>query len=388
MRASLLSLVLISSTGCLNPDDILPVHGTLTSEDAVEGQVVRLLRDPVATRGANCAGAQAFKETTADAEGRFSFEVFRAQAMAVSGVGTFCLRVETTFASGTTVSTDIMSLTGLVTLPPFSDWRAQPTRVDGVLRFEPAAPLPMMESIEGGQVVHRAEWRTEDGGLVWAAEDRGLMPDETTERGFVPTRVPVAFDELALEDFSGVVTLHARVRVVAEENGLFGIAAANLELRSGQTLTFTGSRTPLSRGLPCPPLGSPCPLTDGDLTMIDAGTSVSRGTGLGLVLPVPSTVSTLVLRGVSTRAQQLGVQLVDADGGTLPIVQKTIPPSVWSQFVPNFEFRPRPDGGVDFVPLPDPRFFTFTFDAGIQVKEVRVGFAGGVDQLSEVSLFE
>jgi hypothetical protein len=383
MRPALLSSLLIISSGCFNPDDILPVHGTLTSVDPVEGQVVRLLRDPAAARESSCAGAQVFKETTADAEGRYSFDVFRAQAMKLTGFGTFCFRVETTFASGTTVFSDIVGLTGEVTLPPFSDWRAQPTRVDGVLRFEPAAPLPMTESFEGDQLVHRAEWRTEDGGLAWAADDRVLALDEVTNE-VSPMRQPLAFEDLALEDFSGVVTLHARLRILGNDNGPFGTEATNIELRSGQTLTLAGTRTPLSRGLACPPLASPCPLTDGDLSMVDAG----LGTGLGLVLPAPSSVSALVVRGVATQAQLLGMQLVDADGGTLPIVQKLLPTSLWNQGVPSFVLRPLPDGGVDFVPMAEPRFFTLTFDAGIPVKEVRVGFAGGVEQLSEVSVFE
>lgn len=369
--------------GCFNPDDILPVHGTLTSPDPVTGQIVRLLRDPAPLRSSDCSGAKPFKEVAVDVSGAFSFDVFRAQATKLSNLGQFCFRVETTFPSGTSVFSDILGLAGEVSLPPFPDWRAQPARVDGVLRFEPASPLPMEESFEGDQLVHRAEWFTEDGGLAWVADDRVLAFDPAT-MGVVPTRQAMPFDDFALEDFSGTVTLRARMTTIEEVLGPFGEGATTIEVRSGQKLQLTGTRTPFSRGLECLGLGTACPLTDGDLTPQDAGS----GPGASFTFPAPRSFSTVVVRGVETEAVLMGMQLLDADGGTARLVQQVLPTSMWNSGVPNFVLKPLPDGGVEFSPKSDPRFFTFSFDAGVAVREVRMGFAATVERISEVSLFE
>ena len=383
-RKKLFLLSLLFSA-CFNPDDILPVRGTLVSSSPVEGQVVRLLRDPQTAMSTDCSGAKPFKETTASADGTFSFDVFRAQAIKLSGFGTFCFRVETTFASGSTVFSDIVALGGEVTLPPFTDWRAQPTRVDGVLRFEPVAPLPEFESFEGDQLVHRAEWRTADGGLAWAADDR-VMGFDLDGGNVLPERQPMPFDDEVLEDFSGVVTLFARLTVEGRDDGPFSTSPTTIELRSGDTLALSGSRPSLSRGLPCIELGAPCPLTDGSLGSIDGG---AFSQPIIFELPAPTTFSTVVVRGVETQAQLMGMQLVTADGGTLPIVQKILPTSLWNAGVPGFVVRPLADGGLEFGPRSDPRFFTVKFDAGVPVREVRMGFAGDtVGQLNELSLFE
>ena len=84
----------------------------------------------------------------------------------------------------------------------------------------------------------------------------------------------------------------------------------------------------------------------------------------------------------------MGMQLLDADGGTARLVQQVLPTSMWNSGVPNFVLKPLPDGGVEFSPKSDPRFFTFSFDAGVPVREVRMGFAATVERISEVSLFE
>ncbi len=381
MSRSLLLLLVLPA--CFNPDDILPVHGSVVSPDSVEGQAVRLLRDPMALEAASCEGAKPFKQTTTDETGNFSFDVFRAQATKLSGDGTFCFRVETSFPSGGSAFSDILALFGEEKLPPFPDWRAQPRRVDGALHFEPLAPLAEPETaFEGDQLVHRSEWLTEDGGLAWAADDRVLGFDEVSG-GVTPTRQAMGLDDYALEDFSGVVTMNARLTRPGEERGAFGTTPQTIEVRSGEKLALTGTRRPISRGLSCPAVGTPCPLTDGDLTPVDAGSQFFT-----LSLASPSSVSAVVVRGVETESLLMGVLLFDADGGSLPIVQHVLPTSLWNAGVPTFVLKPQPDGGVEFSPKSDPRFFTVTFDAGVPVSEVRVGFASAVDRISEISLFE
>jgi len=384
----MLLLATLLLAGCFNPDDIFPVHGTVTSADPVEGQVVRLLRDPSPAIGPTCSDAKPFKETQVDAEGKYSFDVFRAQAMKLTGGSPFCFRVETTFPSGSVVSTELLGLSGEESLPPFPDWRAQPSRVDGVLRFEPVTPLPAVESFEGDQVAHRAEWRTEDGGLAWAADDL-VGGFDATSMALVPLRQPLGFGDAALEDFSGTVVMHARTTVVGTEEGPFGNRnVRTLELQSGDTLPLAGTRTPISRGLPCPEFGSPCPLTDGLLSSVDAGNTGGPTTVMIFTLPAPTVLSELVLRGVETDALLMGVQLLDADGGTLSLVQHELPSSLWNASVPSFVLRPSRDGGVEFAPRSDPRFVSVPLDAGVPVSALRIGFAGGVDSVSELSLFE
>ncbi|MDP2274282.1 MAG: hypothetical protein Q8K32_26290 [Archangium sp.] len=380
MRRVLLVISWVLSA-CFNPDDILPVHGSLTSADPVAGQVVRLLRDPAGAREASCAEAQPFKEATADEAGNFSFDVFRAQAVKLTAQGVFCFRVETTFASGTTVFTDLVGLSSEVTLPPFPDWRAAPSRVDGVLRFEPFAPLPVEERFEGDQVVHRAEWITADGGLAWVVDDRVMALNPVTNE-VAPARVPMAFDDFALEDFSGSVAINARF-TITEEDGPFGSNSTTLEARSGQTLQVAGARTPFSRGLDCPVFGTPCYLTDGDLSAVDAGNT----NGLIFAFAAPTSVSAVVLRGVETEASLMALQLTAEDGGTV-LVQQVLPTSLWNAAVPNFTLRPLPDGGLEFGPKADARFVTIRVDAGVLVEQVQFGFVSPVARAGEISVFE
>jgi hypothetical protein len=386
MRPLFLGALLLLLTGCFNPDDILPVHGTLTSVDPVAGQVVHLLRDPVAESGPTCSEAKPFKEIAADDSGNYSFDVFRAQATKLTGNGQFCFRVDTAFASGSTVFTDIMGLSGDRALPPFPDWRAQPQRTGGVLYFDPIAPLPADEMAAGDQLTHRAEWFTDDGGLAWVTDDRVGEVDLANMGALVVKRVPMPFDDVTLEDFSGAVRLRAQVTIVEADIGPFGGGATTYEAASGQALPLSGSRVPLSRGLACPALGSPCPLTDGDLTPVDAGSDPFFK--VTLTLPAPATLSSIVIRGAETESTLLGVQLVGADGGVLALVQKVLPVTMWSSGVPKFSRRPRRDGGIVLEPQSEARFVTINVDAGVPISEVRIGFGGTVERISEVSLFE
>ncbi|MDP1823648.1 MAG: hypothetical protein Q8L48_10410 [Archangium sp.] len=383
MRRSFLAL-LLALPACFNPDDILPVHGSVTSPEPVVGQLVRLLRDPVSTNGLSCEDAKPFKETAADEAGNYSFDVFRAQATKLSDFGQFCFRVETTFPSGGAVFSDLLGLSGEVALPPFPDWRAGPSRVDGVLHFEPVMPLPPPE---GTQLTHRAEWFTEDGGLAWRVDDSVLAFDAVTGV-LAPSRQDLRLDDAALEDFSGGVQLRARVTTTEAEAGPFGAGSTTIEVRSGQELPLAGARVPLSRGLACPAVASPCPLTDGDLTPVDvdAGSGPVFLVSFKLATPVP--LSAVVVRGAETESTLMAVVLFDADGGALPLVQQVLPTSMWNGGAPSFVRRPRRDGGFDFEPQPEPQFFTVALDAGVPISEVRVGFGGGVTRLSEVSLFE
>ena len=230
--------------------------------------------------------------------------------------------------------------------------------------------------------MHRSEWITADGGVAWAADDRVLALGPVN-LSVSPARQPMAMEDPALEDFAGSVRFNARLTKPGEDSGPFGTSASTIEVRSGQTLPLAGARTPLSRGMACAGFGNPCPLTDGDLTPIDAGMQV-----FSFTFPTPARVSAVVVRGVETESSLMFVLLEQPDGGPRRVVQYALPTSLWNAGVPSFVLKPQPDGGFQFSPKSDPRFFVVAFDAGAPVSAVTVGFVDDVDRISEISLFE
>ncbi|HEY1087880.1 MAG TPA: hypothetical protein VGE37_09305, partial [Archangium sp.] len=373
---AVLFLGLVFLSACFNPDDILPVKGTITSPDAVEGQVVKLLRESRIEGNQTCANATAFKETTVNADGTYAFDIFRAQAQKLTGFGQFCFRLETTFASGSSAFTDF-ELQSELQVPTIPDWRPQASLVDGVVRFTPVTNL----SVEEGRtevLIHRERFVTQDGGVAWERDDRlfDFMSQE-------PVSALFELPEVAFEDFSGELEFRARLTVTPEVMGPFGDDRSKLiEFRAGQTIPFTGTRTPFSRGLACPPFAAPCPLTDGALTR----TPGNAATRVVFFLPAPTPVSTIVLRGVETGVPLMGVLLGDADGGLVGQVQHELPTSTWSQFP---EFVPvEGDGGVpEFRLMLPAAYSTIRLDGGV-VSAVVLTFPQGLDAISEVSLFE
>jgi hypothetical protein len=375
VRGSLLLFVLLSA--CFNPDDILPVKGTITSPDPVEGQVVRLLRESRIEGNQTCANATAFKETTVKADGAYTFDVFRAQAQKLTGFGQFCFRLETTFASGSSAFTDF-ELQSELQVPTIPDWRPSPLIVDEEVFFTPVKPRVSPED-PSEILVHRARFVTADGGVAWERDDR--LFDLTTQ---LPVRfIGVPLPTEALEDFSGSLDFVARLTVTGESTGPFGDDRSKLvEFRANQPRALSGTRTPFSRGLACPPFAAPCPLTDGALTR----TPGNAATRVVFFLPAPTPVSTIVLRGVETGVPLMGVLLGDADGGLVGQVQHELPTSTWSQFP---EFVPlEGDGGVPEFRLVLPAAYsTIRLDGGV-VSAVVLTFPQGLDAISEVSLFE
>jgi hypothetical protein len=131
-------------SGCFNPDDIFPLKGTVTSADPVEGQVIKLLRDSKQAGFGGCSGALAtdFKQTTADANGNFSFEVFRAQTQSLTNFSPFCFRVSAQFPSGSRAWSDLSGIFDETHLSPLPDWQAAPQHEHDGLQFRPPSPRP------------------------------------------------------------------------------------------------------------------------------------------------------------------------------------------------------------------------------------------------------
>lgn len=370
---------------CTNPDDILAVQGAVASVDPVEGQVVRLLRylsdQPYVYLNDPCSLATPLKETQADAEGNFGFEVFRVETRRAS-----CLRIEAIFPSGS-VAWSAISLYGPETqLPPLRDWRAAPWLDGGVLHFDPPIPWPDELAQVGGQgiqLTHREQLVTSDGGIAWQAEDRFQLPDASARfpGDGLYEREPLVLDALRLEDFEGTLSLSAFLEDPDQSGPVLSSQTFPARMTAGERLALRGTRVPLSRGLGCPELATPCPLTDGELTEVDAGLIGE----VSFHLVTPAIVSAVVLRGAWVADERIHVVLAQDDAGIAGEFEGTVPkgdprafPSVSSTFV-----RIQ-DGGHVQLRL---TYLVIPLDAGTPASGVTLQFPAGLARIKEVSVF-
>lgn len=386
MRRLVLLMVLAN---CTNPDEIFPVRGLVGSSDLVEGQVVRLLRHaeevhPLDFTSCRPSAATPFKETATSAAGTYRFDLFRAETQSLTGFERYCFRVETTFASGSNASSDFEAIRFETTVATLSDWRAEPRLENGMLVFEPPVPLPdefvpaptpEQPSPRVTQLNHRAQVVTGDGRVVWQVDDRFTVP--LTSRHF---REPMIIDGVRLEDFAGEVVLRADLLPADLMSlGLGGTTRVEpVELVSGTRLAVSGAQVPVSRGLPCPPFAAPCPLTDGDLTVVDGHAAQA----VNFALPARPTLSAIVLRGLEAGNANVGVQLMLEDGGVAAL----------SGYVPmNSAFKENWVGQQVFLPdggsAAKPAYVAIAVDAGV-VLGVTLQFPEGLTRIQEVSLFE
>lgn len=377
MARGLLAL-LIALSGCLNPDDIFPLRGRVDSVDGLAGLTVELLRDPKESkRSARCDGARPFKTTTTDAEGNFSFDVFRAEVESVSHLGEFCFRVQAQFPSGARAWTDLSGIKQEVTLATLRDWHSGLFVDGGVLQFSP--PLPLAEAKDAGVIIsHRAQFETTTGELAWQADD-----DFSPVGGPRIERRALEFDSRRAEAFSGAVKLTALVFEPVPPSNLRPFRNAGswpLWLSAADTLAVSGGPISLSRGLPCPDVGTPCPLTDGLLTSIDLGGRRS----LSFELQDATAVSAIVVRGLQAQGPMVGVALFDADGGQVQEVGSELPVSWVDQL-----FARGPSQVIGTLDASDPpvTWTVIHLDAGVPVKTVTLRFPSGVKRCAEVSLF-
>ncbi|MBL8912610.1 MAG: hypothetical protein JNM17_18095 [Archangium sp.] len=377
MRRALIFMSVLAA-GCFNPDDIFPIHGQVVSPQGVEGLTVELLRATDTGFNGSCEDAKAFKTTTTDAEGKFTFEVFRAQSMKLGGSGQFCFRARVAFPSGTVASTDVGGIFTEMTLSKFHDWEPNARLENGELKFSPLFAVEDAEDA-GDTLSHRAEFTTSDGGLAWVADDLftefgdGMSPPPVT-------RAPMKFDARQVEDFSGELVFSAAFSErLGEEFGPFGsFNSTTVNVVAAQRLPVMGTTVPLSRDAGCPP-ARPCPLTDGALAVADLG---SRN-AVTLELPAPVLVSSVVLRELENSAPVIIATFFDEDGGTVLTQQHTYSFPVQSLSQPPRRLR---DGGVSFGSVP-PAWTVIELDAGVTAKRVTFGFPASARSVAEISLY-
>ena len=386
MRLVLFAVVFALS-GCLNPDDILPLHGIVTSKDPVQGQVVRLLRRAEQNingfQGCDSALGQPIQNTEVDAEGKYRFEVLRAEARSFSGV-VVCLRIDTTFSSGSTAWADLQFIPTELSLAPLPDWRPSLQIDGGVLQFDPIVPFPveLPRNEETISLNHRAEFSTADGSIVWAANDRFVVFD-----GGPSYREPLAMDAARVEDFTGALTLEASLdERLRTPFAIDGYPVPSVQMR-GLPLAIHGTTIPLSRGLPCPDLATPCPLTDGQLVAADAG----YANELTLNLDRAALLSTIVVRGAELISRRtygqpivIAALIATEDGRRVHVEQRIDSPAGMGSFRGE-RFARLPDGGGGSL---ETIFIAIPVDAGAPAVSVQLLFPDGLVSITEVSLFE
>lgn len=294
----MLLITALTLSGCFNPDDLIPIRGSVDAP----GQRVELLRAPA------CDDAwKLLKDTTANDDGTFQFEVFRAQVQTLSNLRQQCLRVQTTFPSGTRTASTVRALELTADLPKFIDWRTELSFDGGTVQFD---------ALDAGEfaATHVAELRSSDGGVVWTQADQRV--DETGTHA-----APIDIDERVLHEFGGQLSLVATYGIISNLATAPVVTQQELvTVHPDASLEFDATVVPLSRGGACDELPSPCVLTDGRLDENDFSNARVLPT-LTIRFLAPAAPTLLVARDLSLTGG--GFELGD-DGQTIIASWRTL----------------------------------------------------------------
>ncbi len=370
--------LLLTLSGCFNPDDIFVLRG---SADAPGSQLVELRRAQATGGRAQCDDGAPFMQTKVDSDGGFSFEVLRAQTRHLGSGDRNCLRIQTSFASGARAHADIFAAEFVTTVARFIDWQPDVHRDGG--EWLVSSAMPSLMNAQGRSfVAHRLVLETDDGGIAWAADDLVRFRSPTTQ---LPptTRLALRDDLAAWNEFAGTLTVKAQY--FDRPSSSLDVVNVDLdgtvvEVHARHRVAFDGGFVPPSRGVECPPLASPCALTDGVLESFWI-----QEPSFTLKFDAPRSVHRAVLRGVyQQQATQLSGELEDGgvvDLGIAPVSSRVFEVP-WRPFpLP----RPQGDGGVLFVPSPE--FIIVDLDAGAPLRSVTFTSSSRWGVLSEVSVW-
>lgn len=371
-----------------NPDEILPIHGRVSSRAApVAGQSVQLLRRVRASGDYRtpCTSEELlpFKEALVDDDGGYRFQVFRAEGQSLSPGTEICFRVETTFASGSRASSEPSGLLFDTPIATLRDWPSTPTLDAGIVVFEPVVPLPPDSFLPfeprptldelGTQLEHALSFEN-DSGVIWRMNDSRT---QLSDGGAFLFHVPLVLDDTRVEDFSGFARVTATLTDFTERTQylFYDSTLGPVRLRPPSDPFVTGTFVPPSRGLPCPPFDSPCPFTDGALEVVDGGLASS----LSLELVPPRDVRLLVLRDVALYSAALDVELTLEDGGLWSLRDDSRVGLIGQPFSMRL-----PDGGYANLAT---SYRAITLDAGAPAHIVTLKFPNGLVWLRELSVF-
>lgn len=344
--------------GCLNPDDILPIKGTVDGAD----RPLQLSRG-LNPEGGECTDWKRLKEGTSNADGSFVFDVFRAQAMNLSTFDPFCFLVETTYDNGTHVSSTIEALFGELKLLHFPAWTPALRREGGFVRFEPLA-----QRDETQVVLHTVEAKRGEQ-TVWRAVDLGLGG-----LSFEPMPRALPDDPRIYDEFGGELSVSGRYFPMPMQSmgPIESLPAPEVKATSPELLTLSATQVPPSRGATCEGLPTPCGLTDGQMT----GVPLDGAMSLTVNLSPPSMPSLVVLRALVTNSPVVAVWGTQEDGGVLPL----------GTFALLREGDPLGSVGPDGRFTPSPTFVALPVDAGVPLTSLSVG-GETLDSVDEVSVW-
>lgn len=352
--------------GCFNPDDILPIKGSVETP----GMTVKLERGRA--QFGRCDEKKVFQETTSGDDGAFTFEVFRAQAQHLSTFESFCMRASTRYPSGTEVSSVVYELFTSAELLPFPDWQPNLTRVGDVLQFVPLADRDAFSA------QHTVAVTSADGGLVWREGD--VQGDGFS--GFMPK--PFTGDSRVLDEFGGTLALSGSYSQTRMSSLLpDAVQYVGVQAKPSQQLILGTTQIPLSRGVPCDGFPTPCPLTDGELARVELNDVKT----VMLRFPAPVTPSLLVLRDLMTMMQlptempnpdapTIGVVGFQADGGVVAMGAYVL------EYSSEGESLLTADGGFER----GGRYLAIPLIAGVPIESLRVT-SDGFERLREISVF-
>lgn len=356
-----LAFVLIS--GCLNPDDILPIKGTANQP----GQRVFLSR-AVNPTGGDCTRWKVLKFVDAGVDGSFSFDVFRAQATNIATLELYCFKVDSRYDNGSEFSSTMEQLVTEVQLLDFHRWEPNLRREGGEFKFTPVHERTTDDSLI---VQHTIEVERR-GQTVWRTTDFGLNLSTGAPSVRSLTDDPRIYDE-----FGGTLSLKGTYAMVPmgimepiDLNEL--VLRPPVEATTRETLTLPSTVRPPSRGAACPGFGSGCGLTDGAF----AGVNLRGANTVTIRLSAPLMPSLIVVRSLVTNAQMISAFGTTSDGGvvpfaTVPLLREKDPPG-----------SNQPDGTYE----PAPTFVSLSFDAGVEVASVSIS-AESLERVDEISVW-
>lgn len=345
--------------GCLNPDDILPVRGTV---DAAHQRVI-FSRAPTLSP-TSCGEWTELDRTFTDDAGAYAFEVFRAQALTFSTGQTFCFRVDTVIPFSLVASATMFTLSGEAQVPRIADWSPElELGSDGAWHF-----TPYRERGDAGTFFLRHVVRLHDGARdVWVATDA-----QWNERGFAP--VPMDLDDRILSEFDATLRLSAAyVESNATENPLVQLVTLpRVEATLAWGWEFGHGPFAASRGAGCDFLGWPCALTDGQLF----SESLRQLPWIQVNFDQPLRPELVVVRALVVHSNVVKISGVLPDDEVVELATHRLSREL--------DAAPRPlrDGGTE----PGPNFFSVRLDAGVELKALRLE-AEGLVSAQEVSVF-
>lgn len=382
-------------TSCLNPDDIFPLKGRVETP----GQRVTLERGPRATADECGEDYVSLKETDADENGDYGFEIFRAQAQSLTTGLPFCFRVTTAYASGTTAWGATRDVQADLDFPLLPDWRAQLTERENYdyLPDGGRVVLPTFfvqriaySSVDDVGFLDRysVELTRADGVVQWRQGTPAIDDDPFNVEADLLTA-----DGRVIREFDGG-TLRATGsynRATQLIDGLSGEVrvrwSPTISATSGDTLFIDGpALTPPSRGATCDGYAS-CPFTDGELAPAAVNASA-----ITLRFAQPISARLVVLRGVVTpfipqvddepRLRD-GVVLAafDADGGSVTSEPGFGGVLASANFTHEYDGAPRtPDGGAREYP---PTYLAIPVSTSAPISSLRLTMpAVRVDEVS------